>query len=356
METEPALASVFGKGRKESCRDSSKTKTRAMARGTHPMHDLSLFDTRQLSRTGCARKSAYAFPSPSRKEVFALHPRAESRETSTSFRIWGMSAKTLFQEVLLLMSRVRLAIQSAIKKFARSVGLEIRYAFQNPSITSPEIYAPWLRPGKVTCIFDVGANVGQSARAFAKAFGRSTVHSFEPFPAAYARLEELAKTSGGRIKAYQLACGASEGHMDVAVDPNSVSGLNQLHSDSNRSPSSRNQTVRIKISTIDTICEHQSIEGIDILKTDTEGYDANVLAGAHRMLSEGRVRCVICEVGFLDDAQHTDFTNVFLFLHQLGFEMAGFYESSYLRNSRFDFTNALFIRRSSSTDLNMAMT
>jgi FkbM family methyltransferase len=211
------------------------------------------------------------------------------------------------------MSTFRFAMQSSLKKLARVVGVEIRYAFQNPPITSAETYAPWLSPGKVTCIFDVGANVGQSARAFAKAFTRSTVHSFEPFPAAYRRLEQLAKSSGGRIIAHQLALGDSEGHTDVAVDRASASQLNRLCFDGDTFRSSNNQSLRIQISTIDAICGHQHIETIDILKTDTEGYDAKVLAGASRMLSEGRVRCVISEVGFLDDPQHTKFVRFFCF-------------------------------------------
>jgi FkbM family methyltransferase len=151
------------------------------------------------------------------------------------------------------------------------------------------------------------------------------VHSFEPFPAAYRRLEQLAKSSDGRIIAHQLALGDSEGHTDVAVDRTSASQLNRLCFDGDTFRSSNNQSLRIKISTIDAICGHQHIETIDILKTDTEGYDAKVLADASRMLSEGRVRCVISEVGFLDDPQHTEFAKVFLLLHQAGFEMAGFH-------------------------------
>jgi FkbM family methyltransferase len=246
------------------------------------------------------------------------------------------------------MSNMRFAAQSIVKKFFRSAGLEIRYAFQNPPLTSAEIYAPWLSPSDVTCIFDVGANIGQSARAFSKAFPRSTVHSFEPFPAPYAQLNKLAKASSGRIKAYQLACGDSEKCIMVFVDPKSTSVLNHLRSDPVRSQSSRTQALSIQVSTIDKICEHQGINSIDLIKTDTEGYDAKVLAGARQMISEGRVRCVVCEVGFLDDQQHTNFTEVFLFLHQLNFEMAGFYESTYLPNCRFGFTNAFFISRTRS--------
>jgi FkbM family methyltransferase len=240
----------------------------------------------------------------------------------------------------------RFVIQGIVKKLARSIGLEIRYAFQNPPLTSAAIYAPWLVRDNVTCIFDVGANVGQSAQAFAREFSGSTIHSFEPFPAAYGRLEKLAKASSGRIRAYKLACGASAGHMDIAVDSNCSSALNRLRPNLTTAvPSSRKQNVRIQIATIDDICDQQDVTKIDILKTDTEGYDAEVLAGARRMLSEERVRCIICEVGFLDDKQHTDFTKVFLFLHRLGFEIAGIYEPSYFSNYRMDFTNALFVRR-----------
>jgi FkbM family methyltransferase len=241
---------------------------------------------------------------------------------------------------------LRFSIQRTAKKLARSIGLEIRYAFQNPPLTSAAIYAPWLVGDKVTCIFDVGANVGQSAEAFAREFSRSTIHSFEPFPAAYVRLEKLAKASSGRIKAYKLACGASAGHMDIVVDSESSSALNQLRPDlATAAPSSRKKKFRIQIAAVDDICDQQGITKIDILKTDTEGYDAEVLAGARRMLSEGRVRCIICEVGFLGDTQHTDFTRVFLVLHRLGFEIAGIYEPSYFNNYRMDFTNALFVRR-----------
>jgi Methyltransferase FkbM domain len=103
-------------------------------------------------------------------------------------------------------------------------------------------------------------------------------------------------------------------------------------------PSSRKQMVRIQIAPVDDICEQQGITKIDILKTDTEGYDAEVLAGARRMLSEERVRCIMCEVGVLGDKQHTDFTRVFIFLHRLGFAIAEISESSYFSNYRMHFT------------------
>jgi FkbM family methyltransferase len=232
---------------------------------------------------------------------------------------------------------LRFAAQKIIKRLGRAAGLEIRYAFQNPAITSAGIYAPWLTPSNVSCIFDVGANGGASAVAYVKEFGQSIVHSFEPFPVTYAQLEKVAQSSNGRIRTYQIACGSFVGQMDV-LDPKSSSAMNQLRPVKNDEPK-----LCIQVTTIDAFCAHHGVDRIDILKTDTEGFDAEVLAGAQRMLSERRVRCVMCEVGFLGDRQHTDFTKVFLLLQQSGLQIAGIYEPSYLREGRTDFANALFI-------------
>ena len=242
------------------------------------------------------------------------------------------------------MNRVGFAIQRAIKKLGRAAGLEIRYAFQNPPITDPRMYSRWLIRDQVRCIFDVGANIGQSACRYAAAFPSSTIHSFEPFPAAYSRLQQIANASNGRIQAYQLACGDCEGNMEVSVDPSSLSQLNKLVAVTGANSVPSTKTTRIQVSTVDRICEQQKIESIDILKTDTEGYDAKVLAGAVNMLSRGRVRCVVAEIGFLNDLQHTEFSEVFLFLHRFGYKLAGIYEISYYRSLACDFANALFVQ------------
>ena len=106
-----------------------------------------------------------------------------------------------------MISRIRFGAQAALKSVARSVGLEIRYAFQNPPISSPSIYHRWLSPDDARCIFDVGANIGQSATAFAMTFPNATVHSFEPFPAAFHQLAITGAKLKGRIKSWRLALG-----------------------------------------------------------------------------------------------------------------------------------------------------
>ena len=233
-----------------------------------------------------------------------------------------------------MISRIRFGAQAALKSVARSVGLEIRYAFQNPPISSPSIYHRWLSPDDARCIFDVGANIGQSATAFAMTFPNATVHSFEPFPAAFHQLAITGAKLKGRIKPWRLALGEKEHALLTGVDPSSKSQLNAL------APGSGGPTVQV--TTLDAFCNRERIAFIDILKTDTEGYDARVLSGARRMLSEKRIHCVVSEVGFIGDRHHTPFEEVYAILHTNGYRLAGLYEASYCRSGECDFANALF--------------
>jgi hypothetical protein len=50
-----------------------------------PRTSSTLVGAGHRSRTASVRKAAYAFPSPSRSEILAFQPMADSRETSTSF-------------------------------------------------------------------------------------------------------------------------------------------------------------------------------------------------------------------------------------------------------------------------------
>jgi FkbM family methyltransferase len=48
-------------------------------------------------------------------------------------------------------------------------------------------------------------------------------------------------------------------------------------------------TVKVNVKTIDLFCEENGIDKIDYIKIDTEGFEFNVLKGANRMLSEGKI-------------------------------------------------------------------
>jgi FkbM family methyltransferase len=240
------------------------------------------------------------------------------------------------------MLALRLAAQRMLKGVGRAMGLEIRYAFQNPALTDPRVYDRWLPRDRVKTIIDVGANVGQTATALAASFPSAMIYSFEPFPAAFAQLQSVAAASSGRIRAHQRACGDIDGNLDVQVDPKSASQLNRIDgvipNDAGKS------TIRIDVTRLDTFAAENNIDQIDLLKTDTEGFDAKVLAGAKTLLREERIRCVVSEVGFAGDTHHTPFSDVHSILTSHGFQLAGIYEISYRPSLSVDFANVLFVR------------
>lgn len=63
-------------------------------------------------------------------------------------------------------------------------------------------------------IFDVGANVGQSAREFSNRFDYSEIHCFEPFPATF---EELRRNASiiPRIHLHPYALSTVQAHVKV---------------------------------------------------------------------------------------------------------------------------------------------
>lgn len=65
--------------------------------------------------------------------------------------------------------------------------------------------------------------------------------------------------------------------------------------------------------------------------------------GAERLLSEGRVKCVVSEVGFLGDNHHSPIDSIYPFLTARGFGMAGIFEITYRRDRTCDFANAMFV-------------
>ena len=81
---------------------------------------------------------------------------------------------------------------------------------------------------------------------------------------------------------------------------------------------------RVQIETIDEFCVSHGIDYIDFLKTDTEGYDLEVLRGADNYLASGKIRSILSEVTFSENnTQNTHFFPVYNYLTSKGFRFYG---------------------------------
>jgi FkbM family methyltransferase len=149
---------------------------------------------------------------------------------------------------------------------------------------------------------DAGANEGQTANAFGSWFPKAEIYSFEPIKNTYELL--LSNTRANpRIHCHQSALGERDG---AAVMQVNVSSLWNRVVDADTLPT-HHPSERVEMLRIDTFCKTCRIEHIDLLKTDCEGYDLQVLHGAESLLSANRIECIYCEVNFLRHHGHADF-------------------------------------------------
>jgi hypothetical protein len=98
----------------------------------------------------------------------------------------------------------------------------------------------------------------------------------------------------------------------------------------------------VPVDTIDHFCDEHAIEHIDLLKSDTQGYECQVFQGAERMLSEGRIDLVYFEVIFSDQYRGRPFGDACNLLLRHGYRLVSFYEM-FRQNGLLSWTDALFV-------------
>ena len=192
-------------------------------------------------------------------------------------------------------------------------------------------------------VFDVGANVGQSAVSFSNKFPQAEIYSFEPVRETYRELAATARHLP-RVHTYNVGMGREPGQLAIHVNPNS-----QLSSVMVRRPEDRHES--IAVDTIAGFAETHKVEKIDFLKIDTEGYDLEVLSGAAPLLREQRIHFIFTECEPMPrtkdrtDFRYADFTAITGFLGGFGYQVFGVYEQQLEWDGRnaLLFWNALFI-------------
>jgi FkbM family methyltransferase len=162
-------------------------------------------------------------------------------------------------------------------------------------------------------IFDVGANIGQSAVKFRRRFRSARIHCFEPSADSAHRIR--ARGLNG-VEVHEIALGSAtatarlaSGH-DPAIFHLSAEG-----------------DVEIEVETIDSFCSARSIDHIGFIKIDTEGHDLEVLRGAAGMLAAGRISAVQVEAGLNPENHlHVPFEHLKAYLEGHGYRLFGIYD------------------------------
>ena len=141
----------------------------------------------------------------------------------------------------------------------------------------------------INAVLDIGANTGQYAQQLRELGYRGRILSFEPLSSAFAELSRTHARMPDNWEITQLALGDRAGRavLNVAANSYSSSILRMLPTHRISAPDSTFIGHEdVAIDTLDSIIESRvnSSEKL-FVKSDTQGYEAKVLAGASRHLN-----------------------------------------------------------------------
>jgi FkbM family methyltransferase len=190
-------------------------------------------------------------------------------------------------------------------------------------------------------IIDVGANVGQTAVRFKKAFRGSRIWCFEPISKTYGILCENTREYE-QIQCIASAVGEKNGSVIMEMGGNSEESR-VVHSVGVKT----GNHVEVPMTTIDTFITSEKIETVHLLKTDCEGFDLNAIKGASSSLDSGKISALLCEVTLNDRSFHSKFSQLNEYLVSKGYYFFAFYDYNGWGAFHSDgqFHNALWLRR-----------
>jgi FkbM family methyltransferase len=185
-------------------------------------------------------------------------------------------------------------------------------------------------------IYDVGANLGQSVHRFRNLFPNATLHAFEPSPATFRDLEVAASGMHG-VVLVNAGVGATPGRMElIERDQRDMSSF--LDTDVSGWSEEVARTP-VEVVTLDEYARGR----IDLLKSDTQGFDLEVLRGAESLIRSHRIGLVFLEVNFAPlYVGQPRFDELLGWLLDRGLELVGVY-NLYSKGHRAGWCDVLFI-------------
>lgn len=163
---------------------------------------------------------------------------------------------------------------------------------------------------------DIGANVGLLSIPLSRRF--RVVHSFEPDTRCLSLLRENLEVNNiQNVIVHEQVVSQQCGEITFSF------GAELGHSTVEERHITRTDTSKIVLSTtIDEFATLNQISLIDLVKIDVEGHEYEVLLGASKLLSEGRIRTIVFEHSptLLElNGKHSD--AVFLLLDRFGYQV-----------------------------------
>ena len=177
------------------------------------------------------------------------------------------------------------AVKNATHRTLRRMGVDvIRYDAQN---SHEAALARLLAVREIDTVLDIGANEGQYATMVRRAGFRGKIISFEPLTQAHAKLKQVASRDPMWTVAPRTALGDREGTLLMHVAQNSVSSSALPMHDAHLRAAPESAYIgseMVPVSKLDSVAKDLGAGRKLFVKIDVQGFEAQVLNGAERIL------------------------------------------------------------------------
>jgi FkbM family methyltransferase len=190
----------------------------------------------------------------------------------------------------------------------------------------PEIEVAKKLLRKKDTVFDVGANVGLFSVIYSRLVGENgRIFSFEPVPDTHWMfMETLALNRVVNVLPQKIALSDKSGSAIMHTFEQAYSAWSSFGSPvfGDHHPTS---STTVQVSTLDNFCSSKKIRNIDFLKLDVEGFEKQVLEGARKLLSAGRIKYLSFEISKIPlEASGTAPSEIFNLLESFGYKVYSF--------------------------------
>ena len=237
-------------------------------------------------------------------------------------------------------------LRGGVRRLVRHLGYEVRRIRESePHRLGGDPFADLqhlARERERPVIFDVGANRGQTIQKLREWFERPIIHAFEPGPEPFAALTQRF-VADRDLRLNNIALGARAGSSPYyeSAAGSEMNSLLEPRPEGWGGGSVKGQR-QVAVSTLDDYCREQKVERIDILKTDTQGYDFEVIRGGSGMIARRAVQLIYMEILFSDMYRGQGrLDEIYGYLADHGFLLVSFYEFHYWGNKA-SWAEALF--------------